>query len=60
MVYRPDGHRFETFLEQGRRATAEGQRAKEAEQRAELERRRAERLAERLRALGIDPNAEDS
>ncbi|CAK0779642.1 hypothetical protein CCP3SC15_6740001 [Gammaproteobacteria bacterium] len=45
VVYRPDGYRFETFLEQGRRATAEHQRA--------------ERLAERLRALGIDPNLED-
>nr|WP_230314356.1 Uma2 family endonuclease [Candidatus Contendobacter odensis] len=43
MLYRPDGRRFETFLE--------------LEQRAESEHQRAERLAERLRALGVDPNA---
>ncbi len=42
-LYRPDGRRFETFLE--------------LEQRAENERQRAERLAERLRALGVDPDA---
>ena len=43
VLYRPDGRRFETFLE--------------LEQRAEAEHQRAERLAERLRALGVDPNA---
>ena len=37
----PDGTRFETFVELA--------------QRADAERQRAERLAERLRALGIDP-----
>ncbi|MDW8054549.1 MAG: Uma2 family endonuclease [Anaerolineae bacterium] len=36
-----------------------GERAKLAEQALEAERQRAERLAARLRALGIDPNAED-
>ncbi|HHW77833.1 MAG TPA: Uma2 family endonuclease [Xanthomonadaceae bacterium] len=77
VLYRPDGLRFETFLEleqrakaereraeaerqraeeQYRRAEAERQRADEAHQRAEIERQRAERMAERLRALGIDPN----
>jgi Uma2 family endonuclease len=70
VLYRPDGRRFETFLELEQRAEAERQRA-EAEsqraeeeyqraeierQRAETERQRAERLAEQLRALGIDPN----
>ena len=63
VLYRPDGRRFETFLELEQRAEAERQRA-EAErqradterQRAEAERQRAERLAEQLRALGIDPN----
>jgi len=39
-------------------AEAERQRAEEAQQRAEAERQRAERLAARLRALGIDPDAE--
>lgn len=45
VLYRPDGRRFETFVE--------------LEQRAEAERQRAERLAERLRALGVDPDAGD-
>ncbi len=49
-LYRPDGRRFETFLELEQRAEAERQRA-------ENERQRAERLAERLRALGVDPDA---
>ena len=40
------------------RAEEEQQRAEEARQRAEAERARAERLAARLRALGIDPDAE--
>jgi len=43
VLYRPDGRRFETFLE--------------LEQRAETERQRAERLAARLRELGVDPDA---
>ena len=42
VIYRPDGRRFETFLELSQRADAAHQRA--------------ERLAERLRALGIDPD----
>ncbi len=41
-LYRPDGRRFETFLE--------------LSQRAETAHQRAERLAERLRAMGVDPN----
>ncbi|MFZ1640951.1 MAG: Uma2 family endonuclease [Candidatus Contendobacter sp.] len=49
-LYRPDGRRFETFLELE-------QRAENERQRAENERQRAERLAERLRALGVDPDA---
>jgi len=51
--------------EEQRRAEAERARAEEAQrraeearQRAEAERQRAERLAARLRALGIDPDAE--
>jgi Uma2 family endonuclease len=60
VLYRPDGRRFETFLELERRAEAERQRAEMERQRAEAERQRAERLAERLRALGIDPDALDA
>jgi Uma2 family endonuclease len=48
VLTRPDGRRFETFVELNERAEAERQRA-------EAERQRAERLAERLRALGVDP-----
>ena len=44
MLYRPDGRRFETFVEMA--------------QRAETERQRAERLAKRLRTLGLDPDME--
>ena len=42
-LYRPDGSRFETFVE--------------VQQRAEAEHRRAEQLAARLRALGVDPDS---
>ncbi|WP_017324715.1 Uma2 family endonuclease [Synechococcus sp. PCC 7336] len=38
------------------RAEVERQRAEVEKQRAEIERQRAERLAERLRALGVDPD----
>ena len=48
-LIRPDGQPFLTYLELFQ--------AREAErQRAEAERQRAERLAERLRALGVDPD----
>jgi hypothetical protein len=40
------------------RAEAEKQRAEAEKQRAEAEKQRAERLAARLRALGIDPEAD--
>ncbi|MFO1452638.1 MAG: Uma2 family endonuclease [Opitutaceae bacterium] len=56
-LYHPDGQRFETFVEQAQRAKAERQRAEAERQRAEAERQRAERLAERLRQLGVDPDA---
>jgi hypothetical protein len=78
VLYRPDGRRFETFVEleqraeterqraeterqraeeEYQRAETERQRAETERQRAETERQRAERLAEQLRALGIEPNA---
>ena len=60
VLYRPDGRRFETFLELEQRAEMERQRAEMERQRAEVERQRAERLAERLRALGVDPDALDA
>ncbi len=57
VLYRPDGRRFETFLELEQRAEIERQRAETERQRAETERQRAERLAEQLRALGIEPDS---
>lgn len=66
----PSGRRFLTSVELARRADAEharadrearraereAERARQADARAENERARAERLAERLLALGIDPD----
>ena len=59
----PSGQRFLTSIELAQRAeaaeqqaTAERQRAETAEQRAETVEQRAAQLAERLRALGIDPD----
>ncbi len=83
VLHRPDGRRFETFVEIEQRAEAEhryaqierqraetaqhqadyerqraetaGQQVDQERQRAEAAEQRAERLAEQLRALGIDP-----
>lgn len=49
-LYHPNGQRFETFVEQAQRVRAERQRAEAAE-------RRIMQLAERLRQLGVDPDA---
>ena len=56
VLTRPDGRRFETFVELAQRADAERERADAERERAEAERERAERLSERLRALGVDPS----
>jgi Uma2 family endonuclease len=70
-IYRPDGKRFLTFVElsqqqeqaeqraeQERQAREQAQRTAEQERQArEAAQRRAERLAERLRELGLDPDA---
>jgi Uma2 family endonuclease len=53
----PDGLPFGTYVEAVRRAEEADRRAEEADQRAEEERRRANGWAERLRALGVDPDA---
>jgi len=52
---RAEQERQRTKQEQSR-AEQERQRAEQEYQRAEQERQRADRLAEKLRALGIDPN----
>jgi len=53
-LYRPDGDRFLTFVELGQAKAQAEQRAEVAKQQLEQERQRAERL----RALGIDSEAE--
>jgi len=62
-IYRPDGRRFLSSLELEARAIAaeaemqaERDRAEQAQQQAIQEKARADRLAEQLRALGIDPD----
>jgi len=68
-LYGPDGRRFATFVElsqqrateqqradaEQQRADAEQQRADAEQQRAAAEQQRAERLADQLRALGVEP-----
>ena len=57
-IYRPDGERFVTYVQMAQRAEQERQRAEQAQSMLEQERQRAERLAERLRAAGINPDEE--
>jgi Uma2 family endonuclease len=56
-IIRPDGRLFESYAELERRADEERHRAEEERRRAEEEHRRALRLAEKLRSLGVDPDA---
>ena len=62
-LFYPDGRRFLSYNEvvaqaeaAQQQAEAAQQQAEAAQQQAEQERARADRLAERLRALGVDPN----
>jgi len=64
VVFRPDGKPFLTFVELMQQADQARQQADQARQQADQERqakevsqRKVEQLAERLRALGIDPNS---
>ncbi|RFP59712.1 MAG: Uma2 family endonuclease [Limnothrix sp. CACIAM 69d] len=57
MLFRPDGLLFSTLLAELQRAEQAEQRAMEAEKRAEQAEQQLDRLAARLRALGIDPDA---
>jgi Uma2 family endonuclease len=52
-LYRPDGRRFETFVEIEQRAEAERQRAEAERQRAEAERQRAEAERQQGRKEGL-------
>jgi Uma2 family endonuclease len=64
VIFRPDDAPFLTYLEQAeqrvesqQQAAAAQQQAAAARKEADLERERAERLAAKLRALGVDPEA---
>ncbi|MGI0492268.1 Uma2 family endonuclease [Alkalinema pantanalense CENA528] len=56
-VYYPDGRRFLTTVELAARAEQAEERAEQAELQLEEERSRSARLAEQLKALGIDPDS---
>jgi Uma2 family endonuclease len=55
-IIRPDGTEFLDYVELERRREAEQARADREQVRADRERARADLLAERLRALGINPD----
>jgi Uma2 family endonuclease len=54
-LYLPDGAPFSTLEQERQRAEQERQRAEQERQRAEQAEQRAIRLAEQLKAMGIDP-----
>ncbi|MCT7956837.1 Uma2 family endonuclease [Laspinema palackyanum] len=56
-IYRPDGRKFSTYLEEAQRAQQAEERAQQEAQRAQQAEERAHRLAEQMRELGIDPDA---
>ena len=56
-IFRPCGQRFLSYVEIAQRAEEERQRAENESQRAEAAEERANRLAEKLREIGIDPDA---
>lgn len=56
-LYAPDGSPFLTALETGQKLREQTTRADAERLRADAERLRAERLAEKLRAMGLDPDA---
>jgi hypothetical protein len=58
-IFYPDDRPFLSAVELARRMEQAERSAEQADRRAERQRLRAERLAERLRALRIDPDATD-
>ena len=56
-VFHPDGEPFRSFAEEHERTKELEARAAEQEARAAEQEARAARMAERLRALGVDPDA---
>lgn len=55
-IYRPDGARFLTYVELGKRLEHTNQQLEQTSQALEATKAKADRLADRLRALGIEPD----
>ncbi|MBD2145064.1 Uma2 family endonuclease [Sphaerospermopsis sp. FACHB-1194] len=55
-IYRPDGNKFSSYLEISQLLEQEKQRAEQAETALAAERRKTQLLAEKLRALGVNPD----
>lgn len=55
-IYRPDGHKFSSYLEICQLLEQEKQRAEQAETALAVERRKTQLLAEKLKALGVNPD----
>jgi Uma2 family endonuclease len=55
-LYAPDGQRFQSFSEVSQRLEQLEQQAEAERQRADEQQQRAEQLAEKLRALGVNPD----
>ena len=58
VLFRPDGQKFLSPVELDQLLQQSKIHVWQEQQRAEQERKRADRLAERLRALGVDPDDE--
>jgi Uma2 family endonuclease len=56
-LFRPDGQAFFSFAEINQQLEQAQERANQAQERANQAQERADRLAEKLRELGIDPDA---
>jgi Uma2 family endonuclease len=55
-IYRPDGNKFSSYLEISQLLEQEKQRAEQAETALAAERRKTQLLAEKLKALGVNPD----
>lgn len=55
-IYRPDGNKFSSYLEICQLLEQEKQRAEQAETALAVERRKTQLLAEKLKALGVNPD----
>ncbi|MBD2566899.1 Uma2 family endonuclease [Anabaena lutea] len=55
-IYRPDGNKFSSYLEISQLLEQEKQRAEQAETALAAERKKTQLLAEKLKALGVNPD----